>query len=141
MVRPNVKQQYPALQEVALTWEGSAGNVNMNTSVEKDIQPNSKELLHVVFSDSTFPAMSVDPPIPIHAVISSKDILDTFENQHIIERGFIVGDFIVKITITSNNAKLYKSYFSVHVDTEWDKLRMKRLDWLETKALSLKRSG
>ena len=112
----------------------------MDTSIEKDIQPNSKELLHVVFSDSTFSTMPVDPSAPIHVVISSKDVLDTFDNQHIIERRFIVGDFIIKITITSDNAKSHKSCFSVHVDTEWDKLRMKRLDWLETKALSLKRS-
>jgi hypothetical protein len=140
MVRPTVEQQYPAVQEVALTWEGLAGDVNMNTSIEKDIQPNSKALLHIVFSDSTFPNTYVDPPTPIHAVISSKDILDTFDNQHIVVRGFIVGDFIVRITVTSNNAKSHKSYFNIHVDTEWDKLYMKRLNWLKTKALSLKHS-
>ena len=64
MVRRLVAQQNPAVQEVALTWEGWSGNVNMNTSLEKDIQPNSKELLHVMFSDSTFPTTHVDPPVP-----------------------------------------------------------------------------
>jgi hypothetical protein len=127
MVIETIPQQYPSIQEVALTWEGVAGDVNMNTSVEKDIQPNSKELLHVGFSDSTFPTTSVNPPTSIHAVISSKDLLDTFDNQHIIERAFIVGDFTIKIIITSDNAKSCNSYFSVHVGKEWNELRMKRL--------------
>jgi hypothetical protein len=70
MVIETIPQQYPSIQEVALTWEGVAGDVNMNTSVEKDIQPNSKELLHVGFSDSTFNTTSVNPPTSIHAVIS-----------------------------------------------------------------------
>jgi hypothetical protein len=126
MVIQSIPQQYPAIQEVALTWEGVAGEVNTNTSVEKDIQPNSRELLHVAFSDSTFPTTNTDPTTPIHAVISSKDLLDTFDNQNIIERGFIVGDFIIKITITANNAKSCYSYFSVHVGKEWNELNMKR---------------
>lgn len=126
-VIPTIQQQYPAVQDVALTWEGSAGDVNMNTSIEKDIQPNSRELLHVVFSDSTFPLIAVNPPTPIHAVVSSKDVLDTFDNQNIIERGFIIGKFTIRITVTANNAKSHESYFVVYVDKKWNKLKMKRL--------------
>lgn len=78
--------------------------MKVNTNIEKDIQPNSKELLHVIFSDSTFPSVKVDPPTPIHAMISTKELLDNTKNQF-VERGFTVGDFKIKVTITSDNAK------------------------------------
>ncbi|MGB7955091.1 MAG: hypothetical protein WCF23_14020 [Candidatus Nitrosopolaris sp.] len=71
-------QQYPAVQEIALTWEGSAGDVNMSTSVEKDRQPNSKELLHVMIFWSV---VSTTTHTPIYIVIPSKDVFDTLENQ------------------------------------------------------------
>ena len=68
---PTVDQPYPAIQEVILGWEGSVDGVNENIEPGKDINPKSRELVHVVFSDSSFPTISVDPPPPKHAVISS----------------------------------------------------------------------
>ena len=129
IVIPTAQQQYPAIQDVPLTWEGQ--DVNVDTNIEKDIQPNSRELLHIIFSDSTFPTVNVDPPTPIHAVISREEFLDNTSSQF-IESGFIVGDFKIKVTITSDNAKECKSYFSVYVGNEWDQLSMKKIPWFKS---------
>lgn len=66
-----MQQPYPAIQEVILGWEDSVDSVNENIGPRKEIDPKSRELVHVVFSDSSFPARLVDPPDPKHAVISS----------------------------------------------------------------------
>ena len=55
------RKQYPAIEDVQLAWEGQSGDVNVNTIIEKDIPPYGEELLHVVFSDSSFPNTPVDP--------------------------------------------------------------------------------
>lgn len=68
---PTIQQPYPAVQEVTLGWEGSVDNVNENIEPRKEIGPKSRELVHIVFLDSSFPARPVDPPDPKHAVISS----------------------------------------------------------------------
>ena len=126
-----VDQQYPTIEDVQLAWEGSKGDINVNTTIEKDIYPNAPELLHVIVSDSSFPNIPVEPSNhPIHAVISSKDTLDTF-NPRIIEHGFVVGDFVFGIIVTAERAKCI-SYFRVHIDSQWDKLSMKKLSVLET---------
>jgi hypothetical protein len=125
-----VDQQYPAIEDVVLVWEGSKGDVNMNTTIEKDVHPNAPELLHVIFSDSSFPNIPVEPSNPIHAVISSKNMLDTF-NPRIIEHGFVVGDFVFGIIVNTERAKCI-SYFKVHIDSEWDKLSMRKLSVFET---------
>jgi hypothetical protein len=54
-----VNQQYPAIEDVVLAWEDSEGDVNMNTTTEKDVHPNAPELLHVIFSDSSFPDIPI----------------------------------------------------------------------------------
>ena len=125
-------KQYPAIQDIQLAWEGQEGDVNVNTTLEKDIQPhNGRELLHVVFSDSSFPNI----PAPIHAVVSSKQALDTFSLH--IEHGFVVCSFIVKITITSYNSKTCTSFFKIDVGNQWNSLKMNKLSWLEAKNQAL----
>ena len=95
----------------------------------KDIVPKSRELVHVVFSDSGFPTIQVVPPEPKHAVISSKEAL-TAERPRIVENGYSSGDYNIKITITSNNARSIE-YFRLHVDADWKRLAMRKLTWFE----------
>jgi len=130
-----IAQQSPAIEEVILGWEGTVGNVNKNIQRTQFIDPKSRQLLHIVFSDSTFPTIQVDPPNPIHAVISSKATLDSFINPRIIEHGFVPGQFIVKISVTSENANCHE-YFKIDVNNQWDKLSMKKLSWLEKRKLN-----
>jgi hypothetical protein len=59
---PTIQQPYPAIQEVTLGWVGSVDGVNENIVSRKDIDPKSRELVHVVFSDSSFPIIEVFPP-------------------------------------------------------------------------------
>jgi hypothetical protein len=73
--------------------------------------------LHIIFSDSSFPNTPVDPPTPIHAVISSKQDLDTFSLH--VEHGFVVG------------------IFKVHVGKQWDRLEMKQLSWSQRRRVKL----
>lgn len=96
----------------------------------RHIQPGEKGLIQVIFSDSAFSTISVRPPNPIHAVISSKEALDAF-HPRIIEHGFTVGDFKIEIAITSDNSRPHKSYFRVHVGNQWDRLSMSNLSWFE----------
>ena len=118
--------QSPAIEEVILGWEGTVGNVNKNIQTTQSIDPKSRQLLHGVFSNSTFPTIRVVPPNPIHAVISSKATLDSFINPHIIEHGFVTGHFIVRITVVSENANCHE-YFKIDVNNQWDMLSMKKL--------------
>jgi hypothetical protein len=113
----NSEKQHPAIEYVRLMWEGEADEVNVNIQTRVHIQPGEKRLLHMIFSDSTFPSILVNPPSPIHASISSKEALDTF-HPRIIEHGFPVGDFIVEVTITSDNSRPCKCYFMVNVGSE-----------------------
>jgi hypothetical protein len=130
-----IGQQSPAIEEVVLGWEGIVGNVNKNIQITHSIDPKSRQLLHVVFSDSTFPTIQVDPPNPIHAVISSKATLDSFINPRIIEHGLVPGQFIVKINVISENANCYE-YFKINVDNQWDMISMKKLSWFEKRKLN-----
>jgi len=138
IVRPINRQiQYPTIENVPLTWEGSFDDVNVKTITERNIQPGEKALLHVVFSDSTFATIGVEPPTPIHAVISTKAALDTFPPR-IIEIGFIIGDFIIEVVITSDNGRPCKSYFVVHVEEQWNGLKMTKLSWFKGLAAKLR---
>ena len=112
-----------------LGWEGQAGTVNVNMESSKDIDPKARQLVHVVFSDSSFPTRTVDPPSPIDAVISSRDAL-VFRPPRIIEHGFVPGDFIVKISITCERASC-EDYFRIRVGNEWNRLTMSKLRWFE----------
>jgi hypothetical protein len=132
------QQQYPAIEDVQLAWEGSSNEVNVNTTIAREIQPDERALLHVIFSDSSFPNIPVKPPTPIHAVISSKETLDTSFQPRIIEHGFVIGDFNIEITTHSDNTKAHKCYFRVHVGEQWDMLSMKRMTWFEVSRLRLR---
>jgi len=61
---PTIQQPFPAIQEVILGWEGTVDGVNENIESRKEIDPKSRELVHVVFSDSSFPTIPVVPPEP-----------------------------------------------------------------------------
>jgi hypothetical protein len=39
VILQNDEQQYPAIEDIQLAWEGQAGEVNVNTTHKKDIQP------------------------------------------------------------------------------------------------------
>ncbi len=130
---PTVDQPYPAIQEVILGWEGSVDGVNENIEPGKDINPKSRELVHVVFSDSSFPTISVDPPPPKHAVISSTAAL-TAQTPRIVENGYSPADYDIKITVTSGNVSC-RGYFRLHVDTQWNRLSMRKLSWFEKRRL------
>ena len=128
IVKPRIQgQQYPSIEDVQLAWEGSSNEVNTNTTIIRDIQPDEKARLHVIFSDSSFPNIHVDSPAPIYAVISSKEVLDTYIKPRIIEHGFVVGDFDIEVTICSDNAKAHKCHFRIHVRENWLGLSMERL--------------
>jgi hypothetical protein len=137
VIPQNNEQQYPAIQDISLAWEGQTRDVNVDITLKKDIQPHGEELLHVIFSDSSFPNVPADPPTPIHAAISSKENLGTFSLH--IEQGLVVGNYVVKITITSDDThkKPYTAFFNVFVDKEWNNLEMKRLSWSKRRRVKL----
>ena len=66
----------------------------------------------------------MNPPSPIHAVISSKEALQSL-TPRIIEHGLVPGNFIVKITVTSEKANCHEC-FEIHIDREANKLTMKK---------------
>jgi hypothetical protein len=39
VILQNDEQQYPAIEDIQLAWEGQAGEVNVNTTHKKDRQP------------------------------------------------------------------------------------------------------
>jgi hypothetical protein len=39
VILQNDEQQYPAIEDIQLAWEDQAGEVNVNTTHKKDIQP------------------------------------------------------------------------------------------------------
>jgi hypothetical protein len=131
---PTVEQPYPAIQEAILGWEGSVDGVSEKIEPRKDINPKSRELVHVVFSDSSFPTIPVDPPEPKHAVISSMSALRS-ERPRIVENGYSPADYDIKITVTSGNVSC-RAYFRLHVDAQWNRLSMRKLGWLEKRRLS-----
>lgn len=129
--------QYPANEYVKLAWEGSVNEVNVKTKTSRHIQPGEKGLLHLIFSDSTFPSVQVNPPSPIYAVVSSKDALDVF-HPRIIEHGFLIGSFIVEVSITSDNSRPCKCYFKVDVGDQWNNLTMSKLSWFHGQIIRLR---
>lgn len=132
---PTVKQPYPAIQEVVLGWEGSVDGVNDKIESNKDIEPKSRQLVHIVYSDSSFPARDVKPPEPKHAVIASTAAL-TDVRPRIVENGYSSADYVIRISITSESASTSCSeYFRLHVDNRWNKLSMRKLTWLEKRRI------
>jgi hypothetical protein len=110
----------------------SSTNVN-DISESMNIQANSSRLLHVVFSDSDFANTDVNAPRR-YACISTFDRLETplrgpagQTNNLRVEDSFTNGEFVVEITITSDEGHYTTSRFLINVDTDWTNLKMKKL--------------
>ncbi|MGH9911853.1 MAG: hypothetical protein ACRD4W_05380 [Nitrososphaeraceae archaeon] len=126
IVKPiNNQKQYPSIEYVELAWGGDTRYIQVNTITEESIQPKERKLLHIIFSDSQFPSVKGDPPNPIHACILSKQNLERV-GIFPVEQGFIVGEFVVEITVVSGRAHV-REEFIIHVDEEWSKLSMEKM--------------
>lgn len=110
----------PSTEEKPLTWDGR--------TLEKDIgAKNGHELLHVVFSDSRFSDIPVNPNDPnIYALVSTMESL--YPNAAIIraQDGFGEGNFKIEVKVTSEQGPFVKSTFRIFVERDFHRLRMER---------------
>jgi hypothetical protein len=131
----NDLMRYPSDEPKLLAWGSHPQSLN-NLSTNMNIQANSCRLLHVVFSDSDFANMNVDAPRR-YACISTVDRLDTplrptgQSNNLTVEDSFTNGDFLVEISVSSDEGPYKISKFLVTVDTDWRNLRMRKISQLE----------
>ncbi len=100
----------------------------------RTIRGNGKELLHIAFSDSLFRSVTTaNDEEKRYAGISTVENLGSGNSNLIpeggsylkFEDGFAKGEFDVEVFITSDEGPYTQGKFTIHVEPDFQKLRMK----------------
>jgi hypothetical protein len=127
--------KYPSDDAKPLAWGRHPQSMYDLTSV-RNIQGHGSQLLHVVFSDSHFATTNVDAPRR-YACISTIERLE-YEKKELRSRGdtannltvedsFTNGEFDIEIMITSDEGPFSYTEFRIHVESDFQKLSMKKI--------------
>jgi hypothetical protein len=114
-------RRFPSDDEKKLVW-----GLNPNLSDLKDtvnIKKQSLSMLHVIFTDTKFPSVSVREGTR-YASFSTMDALST--QAFAVHDTFSDGEFEIEISINAEETNT-KAHFKVYVDTNYLNLRMNML--------------
>jgi hypothetical protein len=131
----NDLSRYPSDEPKLLAWGRHPQSLEP-LSCSMNIQANSGRLLHVVFSDSDFANMNIIGPRR-YACISTIDRLQVEPrpagqaNNLRVEDSFTDGEFIIEISVTSDEGPYKISKFLVTIGTDWSGLKMRKISRLE----------
>jgi hypothetical protein len=99
---------------------------------ERNIQADGSQILHVVFSDSDFDNIQVSDGSKRYACVSTPECMngnrDKVQAPYLPqEDSFANGEFIIRISITSEEGISKNQLFLLHIDTDYKKIGMMKL--------------
>ncbi|SRR6266487_3413011 len=116
---------YPSTDPKRLTWGRSPDKSDLSTEI--DIHPfKDDELLHVIFSDSSFADSIVGSIAGRFAEVSTFQNLQPTPTILRVEDSFAHGDFLAELTVTSEDAHA-KAKLRIHVERDFLSIRIRKL--------------
>jgi hypothetical protein len=135
--------RYPLDDFKSLAWFPRRRTDDVATSI--NIQGGRSRLLHIVFSDSDFTNTPVSDGSKRYACVSTPECLNgnrvsrhpPMASYLPYEDSFSEGEFIIRISITSEEGIFKEALFIIHVDPDYEKLGMRKLSFRERIRLRL----
>ncbi len=113
----------PSKESKSLVWWNSSRD---NILLKQDISGKiGTKYLYVVFSEEIFANKSKDSN-DIYAFVSTEEELFPKDIRTRLN-GFGIGNFIIEVTVTSEDGSIAKANFELHVDKDFRKLSMRKI--------------
>lgn len=128
------QSKYPSEDPKLLSWGRYPKQMN-DLTITRHIQGDGSQVLHVAFSDSDFTSTQASNGLKRYACISTYECLNGNKSSRYPntapylphDDSFSDGEFIIRISITSDEGISKNKLFLLYIDSDYEKISMKAL--------------